>query len=166
MRNRIREPNLFDSGSGMEKFWSGINISDPQHLHRHFSSDVHVWTVLNRKSTVPNSSFFYPQWWSTYSLFGDFFCFLPNVWNSPSAPGKQMLPTLAWAKELAPVIWSSPAVPAITVARRSAARCRQSSITSCSQTWGKERSLSDHSRQALCCKMQAEFDHFLLSDKR
>ncbi len=25
---------------------------------------------------------------------------------------------------------------------------------------------SDHSRQALCCKMQAEFDHFLLSDKR
>lgn len=25
---------------------------------------------------------------------------------------------------------------------------------------------SDHSRQALCCKMQAEFDHFLRSDKR
>ena len=25
---------------------------------------------------------------------------------------------------------------------------------------------SDHSRQALCCKMQAEFDHYLLTDKR
>jgi hypothetical protein len=30
MRIRIRDPNLFDPGSGMEKFGSWINIPDPQ----------------------------------------------------------------------------------------------------------------------------------------
>ncbi len=38
MQIRIRDLVNLDPGSGIEKFWSGINISDPQHWNKYKSS--------------------------------------------------------------------------------------------------------------------------------
>jgi hypothetical protein len=40
---RIQDPNLFDPGSGREKFGPGINIPDPQHCEYTVKSPNVVW---------------------------------------------------------------------------------------------------------------------------
>ncbi len=69
MRIRIRDPYLFDPGTGMEKFGSGIIIPDPQHWSLMLKTLIGLSCILKYSSInfkiLPNPSSRSEPWLKT-----------------------------------------------------------------------------------------------------